>query len=216
MRLPVLRKTRPTQAGMAVICQPPRWTIHTASIQTWRSSGEGTNEAHRSQSDSTIRLFWRPPHFYELDISETVELLSMTGVVIAMTRVLGMTSGRLTKLEIRLMETLWTRGEASIREMQEAFPEKKRPGYTTVQKTVYRMEAKKLVRRVRKLGNFHLFAATVSRDAAQRSLVDDLLAMFGGQSRPVVAHLIGAGKLTLEDVEYAERTLKEIKKGGKA
>lgn len=127
-----------------------------------------------------------------------------------------MTSGRLTKLEIRLMETLWTRGEASIREMQEAFPEKKRPGYTTVQKTVYRMEAKKLVRRVRKLGNFHLFAATVSRDAAQRSLVDDLLAMFGGQSRPVVAHLIGAGKLTLEDVEYAERTLKEIKKGGKA
>jgi predicted transcriptional regulator len=127
-----------------------------------------------------------------------------------------MPGARLTKFEIQIMETLWTRGEASIREMQEAFPQKKRPGYTTVQKMVYRLEAKKVVRRVRKLGNFHLFAATVSRDAAQRRLVDDLLAMFGGQSRPVVAHLIGAGKLTLEDVEYAEKTLREIKKGDKA
>ena len=127
-----------------------------------------------------------------------------------------MATPRLSKLELKIMETLWTRGEASIREMQEAFPQKKRPGYTTVQKMVYRLEAKKVVRRVRKLGNFHLFAATVSRDAAQRRLVDDLLAMFGGQSRPVVAHLIGAGKLTLEDVEYAEKTLREIKKGDKA
>ena len=123
---------------------------------------------------------------------------------------------RLTKLEIQIMETLWTRGEASIREMQDAFPEKKRPGYTTVQTMVYRLEAKKVVRRVRKVGNFHIFAATVSREAAQRRLVDDLLAMFGGQSRPVVAHLIGAGKLTLDDVEYAEKTLKKLKKGEKA
>lgn len=120
---------------------------------------------------------------------------------------------RLTRLEIQIMETLWSRDEASIREMQEAFPGKRRPGYTTVQKTVYRMEEKKVVRRVRKIGNFHTFAATVSREAAQRRLVDDLLAMFGGESRPVVAHLIGAGKLTLEDVEYAERTLKELRKG---
>ena len=120
---------------------------------------------------------------------------------------------RLTKLEIQLMETLWTRGEASIREMQEALPEKKRPGYTTVQTMVYRLEAKKAVRRTRKLGNFHMFAATVSREAAQRRLVDELLAIFGGQSRPVVAHLIEAGKLTLEDVEYAEKTLKDLKKG---
>jgi predicted transcriptional regulator len=126
-----------------------------------------------------------------------------------------MAGARLSKLEIQIMETLWTRGEASIREMQEAFPEKKRPGYTTVQTMVYRMEAKKVVRRVRKVGNFHMFAATVSREAAQRKLVDDLLAMFGGESRPVVAHLIGAGKLTLDDVEYAEKTLKELK-GGKA
>jgi BlaI family penicillinase repressor len=127
-----------------------------------------------------------------------------------------MSGRRLTKLEIQIMETLWSRGHASIREMQEAFPERKRPGYTTVQKTVYRMEEKKVVRRVRKVGNFHIFEAAVSRDAAQRKLVDDLLSMFGGQSRPVVAHLIGAGKLTLEDVEFAERMLKEHKNGGKA
>jgi BlaI family penicillinase repressor len=126
-----------------------------------------------------------------------------------------MAGTRLTKFEIQIMETLWNQREASIREMQEAFPEKKRPGYTTVQKMIYRMEAKKVVRRVRKIGNFHVFAALVSRDAVQRRLVDDLLAMFGGKSRPVVAHLIGAGKLTLEDVEYAEKTLKELKKGGK-
>jgi BlaI family transcriptional regulator, penicillinase repressor len=127
-----------------------------------------------------------------------------------------MIGARLTKFEMQIMETLWKRGEASIREMQEAFPEKKRPGYTTVQKMVYRMEAKKVVLRVRKVGNFHLFAASVSRDAAQRRLVDDLLAMFGGQSRPVVAHLIEAGKLTLEDIDYAEKTLKELRKGDEA
>ncbi len=126
-----------------------------------------------------------------------------------------MAEARLSRLEIRIMETLWKRGEASIREMQEAFPGKKQPGYTTVQTMVYRMEAKKVVRRVRKVGNFHLFQAAVSRDAVQRRLVDDLLAMFGGQSRPVVAHLIDAGKLTLEDVKYAEKTLKRLKEGDK-
>jgi predicted transcriptional regulator len=123
---------------------------------------------------------------------------------------------RLSKLEMQIMETLWTRGEASIREMQEAFPAKKRPGYTTVQTMVYRLEAKKVVRRVRKLGNFHIFAAAVSREAAQRKLVDDLLAIFGGDSRPVVAHLIGAGKLTLDDVQFAEQTLKDLSPGGEA
>jgi predicted transcriptional regulator len=118
---------------------------------------------------------------------------------------------KLSKLELRIMETLWTRGEASIREMQEAFTEEARPGYTTVQTMVYRLEAKGAVKRVRKLGNFHIFAATVSRDAAERRLVDDLLAMFGGKTRPVMAHLIETGKLTLDDVEFAERTLKGIK-----
>ena len=127
-----------------------------------------------------------------------------------------MVQARLSKLEIQIMETLWTKGEASIREMQDAFPEKKRPGYTTVQTMVYRMEAKEVLRRVRKVGNFHMFAAVVTREAAQRTLVDDLLAMFGGRSRPVVAHLIDSGKLTLDDVEFAEKTLKQLKKGGKA
>jgi BlaI family transcriptional regulator, penicillinase repressor len=127
-----------------------------------------------------------------------------------------MPGARLTKFEIQIMETLWNQGEASIREMQEAFPEKKRPGYTTVQTMVYRMEVKKVIRRVRKVGNFHVFAAAVSRDTAQRRLGDDMLAMFGGQSRPVVAHLIEAGKLTLEDIEYAEKTLKGLKEGDEA
>jgi predicted transcriptional regulator len=118
---------------------------------------------------------------------------------------------KLSKLEMQIMETLWTRGEASIREMLEAFPAKKRPGYTTVQTMVYRLIAKKVVRRVGKVGNFHVFAAAISRDAAQRRLVDELLAIFGGQSRPVVAHLIEAGKLSLDDVEFAENTLKTLK-----
>ena len=126
-----------------------------------------------------------------------------------------MADARLTKLEMLIMDTLWSRGEASIREMQEGFAERKRPGYTTIQKTVYRMEEKNLVRRIRKVGNFHMFAAQVSRESAQRGLVDDLLAMFGGNSRPVMAHLIGAGKLTLEDVEYAEKALKEIQQEDK-
>ena len=123
---------------------------------------------------------------------------------------------KLTKFEMQIVETLWTRGEASIREMQEAFPEKKRPAYSTVQTMIYRMEAKGVVRRVRKVGNFHMFAATITREAAQRRLVEELLTMFGGQSRPVVAHLIGAGKLTLEDVEFAEKTLKGLKEGEEA
>jgi predicted transcriptional regulator len=124
-----------------------------------------------------------------------------------------MAGPKLSKLEMLIMESLWTRGEASIREMLEDFPKKKKPGYTTVQTTVYRMEAKKAVRRVRKVGNFHIFAAAVTREAAQRRLVDELLAMFGGRSRPVMAHLIDAGKLTLEDLEFAEKTLKEAERG---
>jgi len=89
---------------------------------------------------------------------------------------------KLAKLELRIMETLWTSGQASIREIQEAFPEEERPAYTTVQTTVYRMEAKKAVRRVKKVGNFHIFEPAVSRTAAQRRLFDDLLALFGGRS----------------------------------
>jgi predicted transcriptional regulator len=118
---------------------------------------------------------------------------------------------KLSKLEFAIMDALWTRGESSIRELQEAFPAKKRPAYTTIQTTVYRLEAKGSVRRTRKVGNFHIFAATVSRSAAQRRLIDDLLALFGGRSQPVMAHLIESGKLTLDDIKEAEIALHEQK-----
>ena len=127
-----------------------------------------------------------------------------------------MAEPRLTKLELKIMETLWTRGETSIREIQEAFPEKKRPAYTTIQTTVYRLEAKKAVRRVKKVGNFHIFEAVVSRNAAQRRLIDDLLALFDGRTQPVMAHLIESGKLTLEDVKEAEKTLRKLERKDKS
>ena len=123
-----------------------------------------------------------------------------------------MTEPKLTKLELQIMEALWTRGSASIREIQESFPEKKRPAYTTIQTTVYRLESKKAVRRVRKIGNFHIFEAAVSRDIAQRRLIDDLLALFGGRTQPVMAHLIESGKLTLADVKEAEKTLRKLER----
>ena len=126
-----------------------------------------------------------------------------------------MTGPKLSKLELQIMETLWTRGESSIREIQEAFPEKSRPGYTTIQTTIYRMETKKTVRRTRKVGNFHLFEALVSRDAAQLRLIDELLAMFGGRSQLVVMHLVKSGKLKLEDVKEAERELKKLERKDK-
>jgi BlaI family penicillinase repressor len=119
---------------------------------------------------------------------------------------------KLTKLELKIMETLWTRGQVSIREIQEAFPEKSRPAYTTIQTTVYRLETKQAVRRVKKVGNFHIFEPTISRDTAQRKLIDDLLALFGGRTQPVMAHLIESGKLTLADVKEAEKTLRRLEK----
>jgi BlaI family penicillinase repressor len=121
-----------------------------------------------------------------------------------------MAEPKLSRLEFRIMDALWTRGECSIREILEAFPGKKRPAYTTVQTTVYRLEAKNIVRRVKKVGNFHIFAAAVSRKAAQRRLIDDLLAFFGGRTQPVMAHLIESGKLSLADVEEAEKTLRTL------
>jgi len=120
------------------------------------------------------------------------------------------TEPKLSKLEFEIMETLWGQGESSIREIQEAFPAKRKPAYTTIQTTVYRMEAKEVVRRVRKVGNFHIFAAAVSRAAAQRRLIDDLLALFGGSSQPVMAHLIESGKLTLDDIKEAEEALRKL------
>jgi predicted transcriptional regulator len=118
----------------------------------------------------------------------------------------------LSKLELRIMEVLWNRDTASIREIQESFPEKQRPAYTTIQTTVYRLEAKNAVRRVKKVGNFHVFEAAVSRDVAQRQLIDDLLALFGGRTQPVMAHLIESGKLTLADVKEAQKILRKLQR----
>ena len=123
-----------------------------------------------------------------------------------------MTLPTLTKLELRIMEALWERGASSVRELQEALPGKDRPAYTTVQTIVYRLEAKKAIRRVKKIGNAHIFEAVTSQTAAHRRIVDELLSFFGGRSQPVVAHLIEAGKLTLEDVKEAEQTLRRLAK----
>lgn len=119
---------------------------------------------------------------------------------------------RLSKLELQIMETLWSVGAASIREIQEAFPGRDRPAYTTVQTTVYRMEKKKVLRRVKKISNAHIFEAVISRHAAQRRLIDDLLSLFGGRTQPVMAHLIESGRLTLNDVREAERALEILAK----
>jgi BlaI family transcriptional regulator, penicillinase repressor len=123
---------------------------------------------------------------------------------------------KLSKLEFQIMEGLWTQGELSIRDIQETFPAKHRPAYTTIQTTVYRMEAKGVVCRVKKVGNFHIFAAAISRNAAQRRLIDDLLALFGGRSQPVMAHLIESGKLTMEDVKEAEKALRRLERKDKS
>ena len=119
---------------------------------------------------------------------------------------------KLSRLELQIMDVLWTRGQASIREIQESFPEKKRPAYTTVQTMVYRLESKKALQRVKKVGNFHVFAPAITRESAQRRLIDDLLAVFGGRTQPVMAHLIESGKLTLEDVKEAEKALRKLEK----
>jgi predicted transcriptional regulator len=119
---------------------------------------------------------------------------------------------KLSKLELQIMDTLWSNGQASIREIQDSFPEKTRPAYTTVQTMVYRLEAKKALRRVKKVGNFHVFEAAISRSTAQRRLIDDLLALFGGRSQPVMAHLIESGKLTLADVKEAEKLLRKLER----
>ena len=123
---------------------------------------------------------------------------------------------KLSKLELHIMEVLWEQGVVSIREIQEAFPEKDRPAYTTIQTTVYRLEGKKAVRRVKKISNAHIFEAVVSRGAAHRRLLDDILSLFGGRPQPVMAHLIESGKLTLEDVEEARKVLQNLSRKGKS
>jgi len=120
---------------------------------------------------------------------------------------------KLTKLELQIMEALWTQGQCSIREIQEAFPARNRPAYTTVQATIYRIEAKKkIVRRVKRIGHADIFEATISREEAQSTLIDDLLALLGGHAKPVMAHFVRSGKLTLEDVKEAEKMLRDLAK----
>ena len=121
-----------------------------------------------------------------------------------------MATSKLTKLEFQIMEALWAGGESSIREILDSLPGKRRPAYTTIQTIVYRMEAKGVVHRVKKVGNVHVFSACVSRKVAERRLIEELLAMFGGRPQSVMAHLVDTGKLTLEDVRQAERTLQRL------
>jgi predicted transcriptional regulator len=117
---------------------------------------------------------------------------------------------KLTRLELQIMEALWTRGPCSVREIQEAFPEEGRPAYTTIQTTVYRLEDKAALRRWKKIGNAHIFEAALSRGDAQGRLIDDLLSLFGGRTQPVMAHLVETGRLTLDDVKEAKRLLKQL------
>jgi BlaI family penicillinase repressor len=121
-----------------------------------------------------------------------------------------MTLPKLTKLELQIMETLWTRGACSVREIQEAFPEARRPAYTTVQTTVYRLESKKALRCVKRISNANIFEAAISRAEAQGKLIDELLGLFGGRTKPVMAHLIESGQLSLDDVKEAEQALRRL------
>src|SRR4051812_22370937 len=118
---------------------------------------------------------------------------------------------KFTKLELEILEALWAHQKASVREIQEAFPEP-RPAYTTIQTTVYRLEGKGAVRRVRKIGNAHIFEPTVARDVTRHGLLDEILSFFGGRAQPMMAQLAEAGKLTMEDVRELEKTIKRLEK----
>jgi len=123
---------------------------------------------------------------------------------------------KLTKLELQIMEALWTRGACSIREVHETFPEKTRPAYTTIQTTVYRMEGKGALRCTKRISNANIFEAAVTRDAAENTLIDDLLSLFRGRTKPVMARLVESGELTLDDIKEAEKALRRLSKKEKA
>jgi len=122
---------------------------------------------------------------------------------------------RLTRLELQILEILWARENASIREIQEAFPDP-RPAYTTIQTTVYRLEGKKAVRRARKISNAHIFEPIVAREVARHRLLDEILSFFGGRAQPMMAQLAEAGKLTLDDIRELEKTIKKREPAAKA
>jgi BlaI family penicillinase repressor len=119
---------------------------------------------------------------------------------------------KLSKFDLQIMEALWSHGALSIREIQESFPERDRPAYTTVQTIVYRLEAKKALRRAKKISNAHIFEASISKATTQGRLIDEFLGLFGGRSQPLMAHLVESGKLTLDDVQEAERALRRGQK----
>jgi BlaI family transcriptional regulator, penicillinase repressor len=116
---------------------------------------------------------------------------------------------KLTKFELEIMEALWELGSGAIREIHEALPDKRRPAYTTVQTIIRRLEEKGAVRQVKKIGNALIFEPVVTRQAAHRRLIDELLAVFGGSARPLMAHLAEAGKLSLKDVHELESMLSQ-------
>ena len=122
---------------------------------------------------------------------------------------------RLSNLEMQILEVLWEHGASSVREIQERFPLPKRPAYTTVQTMVSRLEAKKAVRRAKKIATAFIFEAAIPRDAARRRLIDDFLAVFGGEPQPIMTHLIESGRLTLDDVQEAEKHLRQLLKNKK-
>ena len=122
---------------------------------------------------------------------------------------------KLSPLELRIMEALWKQGRLSVREIQETFPEAERPAYSTVQTMVYRLEEKGAVRRLRKIGNAHIFDAAISRHEAGSRLVDDVINLFGGSPRFVMAHMVEAGKLSMDDIREAEKLLQDLQREGK-
>jgi predicted transcriptional regulator len=122
---------------------------------------------------------------------------------------------KLTKFELEIMDALWALERAAIREIHEALPEKKRPAYTTVQTIIRRLEQKGAVRQVKQIGNAHIFEPAITRQAAHRRLIDELLTLFGGSARPLMAHLAEAGKLTLDDIREIERLLAQSQENAK-
>lgn len=116
---------------------------------------------------------------------------------------------KLTRFELEIMEALWKLGRASVREIQEILPEHKRAAYTTVQTIIHRLELKGAVRQVRKIGNAHIYEPEISRDAAHRKLINELLEVFGGSAQPLMAHLAESGKLSLNDVRDLEELLEK-------
>ena len=127
-----------------------------------------------------------------------------------------MISRKLSRLELRMMDVIWTQGPCSVREVHESFPEDNRPAYTTVHTVITRLEAKEAVRRVKKIGNAHFYEALISREPAQTHMLDDFVRLFGGRMQPLMTHLIETDQLTLKDVQAAEKLLRERSKKGKA